>query len=321
MRFPSYLKFLLMAVLALSIPLTLFAEEVDRVVAVVNEEPITLYELDKLMATKIDEIQKIDSGKEKKKNFNKYRSLAIKSLVDERLLDQELKRRNIQITPEDEEKAMQNVLERNKLTQEQLVKELAAKGMTVEDYKVDLRDQLKRIKFMGAVIAPRVKVTDADLDEFFAQNSEKFADFQSVEIAQIIMSLSVGATDQQIAQVKGQAEEVIKKARGGANFSDLGRKYSITPQTAEPAIYQLNQLAPQIANALSTLKQGEISDPVRSTMGLHVVKLYTRKTLAGEEYKVIREQIRERVFEVKLQEQLEEYLDDLRTQSYVEVKA
>lgn len=296
------------------------AEVVDRVVAVVNDEPITLYEVDKLMAANLEEIKKAEGKGMKQEKFQSYRSQALEKLIADKLLDQQMEQMKLQVTDDDVQKALGNIMQRNSMTKEQLVQQLNQKGMSFDQYMADLRVQLKKVKFMGAVIAPRVKVTDADLDEFFADNSDKFANFQSVQMAQVIVPVDPAAADAELSAAQAKAQEVYQKAKGGSNFEDLGKKYSVNAQTAVPAVYQVNQLAPQIAEVLSGLKAGEVGQPVRSEMGIHVIKLIERKTLAGDEYQAVREQIREKVFELKVQEELEKYVGELKSKNFVQIK-
>jgi Parvulin-like peptidyl-prolyl isomerase len=316
---PQFIAYFLLAFLAF-LPLKLHAEVIDRVVAVVNEEPVTLFDVDKLMATKIDEIKKAESKADKQDKFENYRDLALKSLIDEKLLLQAMKKQSITVTDPDVQRAFDNILERNKLSKEQLAEQLQKKGIAFNSYMEELRSQLGRVKFMGQVIAPRVKVTDGDLDDFFASNSDKFAAYQTIRMGQIILPLSPGASDDEILSAKKKADEVIARAKKGENFEDLGKQYSQNPSTAVPMNYQTSQLAAPLVEALSETKNGDVSEPVRSEMGLHIIKVYERSTLQGEEFKAIREQIREKVFEVKLEEELQKYLDDLKNKSYIQVK-
>lgn len=299
---------------------SLRAEVVDKVVAVVNEEPVMLYDVDRLMAANIEDIKKAEGGKEKKEKFNDYRTMALDRLIGDKLLDQQMNQMKLQVTDEDVKKAAGNIMQRNSLTQDQLNQQLAAKGLTYDQYLIDLKSQLKKVKFVGQVIAPRVKVTDADLDEFFAEHSEQFGQFQSVQMAQVIVPVSPSASDSELAKAQSLAQEVSSKAKKGDNFEELGKKYSASPGTAVATIYQVNQLAPAIAETLSDLKPGDVSQPVRTELGLHVVKLYERKTLAGEEYQAIREQLREKVFQEKVQVELEKYVNELKGKSFIQVK-
>ena len=271
------------------------------------------------MAANLDEIKKAQ-GAERKGKFLNYRELALHKLIGDKLLDQQMTHLKLQVTEDDVQRAVGN-MQRNGLSREQLAEQVKKKGMAWDEYMADMKVQLKRVKFMGQVIAPRVKVTDADLDEFFAANSGKFANYQSVELAQVIIPLEPTAGSGELGAAQAKAEEVMRKAKKGDNFQDLGKKYSVNPQTAQPAVYQVNQLSPALVEVLSDLKPGEVGDPVRSEMGLHVIKLISRKTLAGAEYQTVREQLRERVFEQKLQEELDKYINELKGKSFIQVKS
>ncbi len=297
------------------------AEVVEKIVAVVNMEPITQYDLDKLMTENLEEIKKSAGPRDQKEKFQGYRNLALEKLIGDKLLEQELEKRKMTLTDADIQRSIEGIMKRNNITREQLQAEIGKQGLSWEQYQVTLRGQLKKVKFMGEVLAPRVKVTDSDLDEFFAMHPEQFAPYQSVKLAQIIFPLDPAAADPQLQEAQKKAAEIADKARGGSNFEDLGKKYSDNPQTAIPAIYQVNQLAPPIIEALGDLQPNGVSQPVRSNIGIHVIKLYERKTMAGDEYKQVREQLREKVFEEKLQDELVKYLNELKGKSYIEIKS
>jgi peptidyl-prolyl cis-trans isomerase SurA len=296
------------------------AEVVDRVIAVVNQEPITLYDLENFNKEHQGDIKEFLKNEKNQKSSGLSKNEELGFLIETRLLEQKMDQMKVQVTDADLEKAMQNILKRNNFTKEQLIADLNHKGVSFEKYNQDLRVQLKKLKFMGQVIAPKVRVTNADLDEFFAEHSEHFSNYQSVEIAQVILPLSATASESERQVVLKKADEVAKKAKDGDKFEGLGKKYSMNPQTAEKGFYPVSQLAPTVAKAIEDLKPGQISRPVRSSLGIHIVKLFSRKTLAGDEYQALREQIREKVFEEKMQDELESYIKELKAKSYIEVK-
>ncbi|HCU23803.1 MAG TPA: hypothetical protein DF383_02205, partial [Deltaproteobacteria bacterium] len=97
--------------------------------------------------------------------FLNYRELALHKLIGDKLLDQQMTHLKLQVTEDDVQRAVGNIMQRNGLSREQLAEQVKKKGMAWDEYMADMKVQLKRVKFMGQVIAPRVKVTDADLDE------------------------------------------------------------------------------------------------------------------------------------------------------------
>ncbi len=297
------------------------AEMIDRIVAVVNENAITQYQLDELIKQKKKELAAMRDKIKGELTEEQMKDLALQKLIGEALVDKEITRRGIVVTDQDIETAIQNVLKRNDMTEDQLNTELKSKGSNLDLYKKELKNQLRTVKFMGQVIAPRVRVTDADLEEFFAKNSQQFAQYQSVEIAQVILPLDPNASTDDVLAANEKASEVVKQARSNAKFEELGKKYSQLPGAAKKEIYPVSQLNQQIIGVISGLQPGEVSEPVRSNMGLHVIKLFSRKTLAGEEYQAIREQLREQVFELKIQEEMAKYVEELKDSNYIEIKS
>src|SRR5262249_49527661 len=131
------------------------AEVVDKIVATVNHEPVTLYELEKAMANINKEIlKKAPNGK--KPDESDLRKAALDHLIDETLINQEIEKSGVQVTDEDVSRAIKSVLERNNLTQDALQKELAAKGTRFDDYRQDIKDQLRRFKFISQTMGSKV---------------------------------------------------------------------------------------------------------------------------------------------------------------------
>lgn len=128
---------------------TLFASEVvDRVVAVVGNEVITLSDVKKVKATKDTD--------------------PLETLIRDKLLHQEIDRMNLNVTDEELAGSIQEVLSRNKVTLDQLKNELIKKGTSLEDYKKELSGQIRRMKFMAQVIYPRMKISEGEVSKKMA---------------------------------------------------------------------------------------------------------------------------------------------------------
>ncbi len=148
------MKFLtLLLAVIWSLPLSA-AEVVDRVVAIVGGELITLSDV---------------------KNFTSQGSTKdpLEALIREKLLKQEIERLGLQATEQDIKSAIQDVLQRNGVTLEGLRAELSKKGMPFEKYKNELGDQITKMKFMGQVIFPRIRVTEDEIVGKSANSSDE----------------------------------------------------------------------------------------------------------------------------------------------------
>lgn len=161
-------KFFILTALVLCIP-TVYAEIVDKVVAVVGSEIITLSDVQKFKSAKSLSKSNLSIGS----SVNTSNTDALQSLIDEKLMDQEMDRLQITVTPEDVNSAIQEVLQRNKASLEELKRELAKKNISFESYKTQLRSQIRRMKFMGQVIYPRVKMTETEIVKKAANSTEE----------------------------------------------------------------------------------------------------------------------------------------------------
>ncbi|QQR79980.1 MAG: SurA N-terminal domain-containing protein [Deltaproteobacteria bacterium] len=153
----------------------LSAEVVDKVVAVVGSDIITLSDVNKFKSQKNSQL---------KKNFSIGTSYStnttdvLQALIEQKLVDQEIERLQITASPEDTSSAIQEVLHRNKASLDELKAELSKKGTSFEKYKLELTDQIKHMKFMGQVIYPRIKISEGELAKK-AANSTDEARFQA----------------------------------------------------------------------------------------------------------------------------------------------
>ncbi|MCB1214417.1 MAG: SurA N-terminal domain-containing protein [Deltaproteobacteria bacterium] len=316
----------LLKILTLFLSLALFpysflqAQVVDRVVAVLDGEAITLYELKQSMKKNQALLESgvlppeasTPEGKEK---------FALKHLIEEKLLDREIKKFGIEASETDLAMAIKNLSERNQLSEAELKKELAKEGKTWEEYREQLREQIKRIRFMNQVLASRIQVTDDDLEEFFARNPQQFGAYQTVEIAQIILPLDPNASSEEVEKVREQALKLRKQVKGSAKkFTTLGKKYSHPPQVAEVQSYALKDLSGPLQQGLINLKPGDVTEPLRTPLGFHLIMKVSASTLEGEEFRTIRAQFRQKLLEQKMDAKLVEYIEELKEKSYIELK-
>jgi peptidyl-prolyl cis-trans isomerase SurA len=310
----------LLTALVLSLPATpVFAEVVDKIVATVNHEPVTLYELEKAMANLSKEALKKTSGGKKEDNSDLKR-MALDHLIDEALINQEVEKLGIQVTDEEVSRAIKSVLERNNLTQAALQKELAAKGTRFEDYREDIRSQLRRFKFISQTMGSKVKVNDEDVEAFYEQNSDKIQGAQEVRISQIVIPLTPTASDEELKRAQGKAGEVYQKAKGGGNFDALMKQYG-GEGSGDLGKVSFSGISPQVANELQKLDAGQVTEPIRTQAGFLVVKLLEKPEVGLKGSDEIKARIRDRIYEIKLQEELQKYVDQLKGKSFIEIKS
>lgn len=305
----------------LILPCLAQAEVVDRIIATVNQEPVTLYEFNKAMDNIQKEIAKKPDMKLSNDDMELLKKKAFDHLVDEILLNQEIAKKGLDVTDQDVTRAIDSILERNKFTLDQLRKELASKGENLEDYRADIKSQLRRLKFINQMIGNKVHVSEEDVKEYYAQQGAELSGNQQIQIAQIVFPLSENPSDSELSKIQTDAQAVYQKVKGGMKFEQAMKQYG-GAGSGDLGKVNFSGISPQMAQAIQGLDKGEVTEPVRTSAGFIIVKLYDKPTggpLAGSED--IKNRIRDRIYEVKVQEEIKKYVDQLRSKAFIDVKS
>lgn len=145
-----------------------WAKVVEKVVAVVNQEVITRYDLDRAMAPMLAEGQQATRSPE---DLAALRRQVLENLVHQKLLEQEIIKSDIEVTDSDLQRAIAGILQKNGITVELLREELSAKGISFESYKEQIRTQVRQAKFIQQNLASQVQITSQDVQNYRRQHN------------------------------------------------------------------------------------------------------------------------------------------------------
>ncbi len=186
---------------------SLQAEVVDKVVAVVGSDIITLSDVNRFKSQKNAGLKKnLSLGSPAAAGVTNTTD-ALQALIDQKLMEQEIERLQITASADDIGAAIQEILQRNKSTLEQLKSQVASKGLSFERYKQALAEQIQRMKFMGQVIYPRIKINEAEVSKK-SVNSTDEARFQAK--LKILEERSPEELEKYLAEVRGKTLVEIK---------------------------------------------------------------------------------------------------------------
>jgi peptidyl-prolyl cis-trans isomerase SurA len=296
------------------------AEMLDKVVATVNQEPITQYDLDRAVETINQQLAKTPEGKKGNIPAQELKKMALDHLIDETLLSQEIEKQGIKITDQDVSNAIASILKRNNMTLETLKKELVSKGTTFESYQADIRNQLKRFRFIGQAVGSKVKLSDEDVQAYYEQNFDKVKGTQEIHISQIVFPLSAQAPNEELNKTLAKAQEVYKKAKSGTSFDNLMKQYG-GDGSGDLGKINFSGLSPQLVPALQNLEAGEVSEPIRTPIGILIVKLLEKPEAGLKGSEEIKANIRDQIYEMKMQEEIKKYVDQLKGKAFIDIKS
>jgi peptidyl-prolyl cis-trans isomerase C len=157
-------------------------------------------------------------------------------------------------------------------------KALADRNMTLTRLRSDIRNDIAINKMMEAELAAGAAITDAEIRDFYDKNPDEFSGVR----ASHILIRPDGFDDASKKKAKATAEDLLKQARGGADFADLARKHSAdgsAQQGGDLGFFTKSSMVPAFANAAFSLQPGQLSEVVETQFGFHIIKVAERKDI------------------------------------------
>lgn len=296
------------------------AETVEKIVAIVGSDVVTLYDLDRAMAPKIGEIQK---SADKESKYKTVKSEVLDGLISDALLKQAIENSKMTVTNDDIARQIKFILAQNGVSIDVLKKELASKGIPYESYKEDVKKNLMRMKFVNQEIGSKVKITDQELKDYYEKNMGEFGAHQSVRIAQIVLPFEEVTSKEKAIELKAKASDIVRQLKGGASFSALAKENSKGPNAengGDLGIIDPTNLMPDVQTTLEKLKIGQVSEPIVTPAGILIIKLLDRAKATVEDFDKLKDKIYNKMYDQRVTEELQQYLNELRKKTYVEIK-
>jgi peptidyl-prolyl cis-trans isomerase C len=170
----------------------------------------------------------------------------------------------------------------NKLGAEEDIKQqIAASGVSIEKLRENIRVSLQQDHWLDAEIAKKGGVTDKDAEAFYKENTAKFVSPPEVRASHILLRVPSEADPKQVIEKQKAAEAIAARVKKGEDFAKLAQELSEDPSAKQNSgdlnFFPKEQMVPEFSEAAFKMKTGEISEPVRSQFGYHVIKVTDRK--------------------------------------------
>jgi peptidyl-prolyl cis-trans isomerase SurA len=248
-------------------------EELDSIVAVVNNDVIVQSELAHEIALVIPEIQGRGTALPPRPDLERQ---VLDRMILKRLQLQKAEELGIVIDDAMLTEAVSNIAARNGMALEELQATLEAGGVRYEDFAEDTRMQLVTSRLQSQVVVKNIKVADQEIDRFLERESSSLIERTDVRLSHILVSVAEGAPPETLKKAETKARGLIEQLRKGADFSQLAVRYSDGRRALEGGdlgwfpMAQVPSLAQEPAHKLA---KGEISEPLRSPSGYHIIKV------------------------------------------------
>jgi peptidyl-prolyl cis-trans isomerase SurA len=293
-------------------------ESIDRVVATVDGEPITLADVRGFAAQTGNPMADGDQG------TSETFKAALKALIAEKLLQEEVKKYEDRVDDTQVDHYISDLEEERNISDQQLRQSLMQSGVTYDDFRKHARIELEKAMMLNNELRQKINIPPADIQAYYDAHKDDFTIKQErYKLAQILIATAPNATPAEVAAAKAKAESVRKKAMAGGDFGELARQYSDDESKAQGG--ELGSFAPadimdEILAAIKNLKPGDISEVVKSSHGFHILKLEEHDVPGPKPLPLVKEEIRNILIDQRAKSQLQQWVEkDLIKQHYVEI--
>jgi len=250
----------------------------DFIVALVNSEPVTNSEVRQRLLRVEQQIAQEGTAMPARDVLVRE---VLEQIINERAQTQQASELGITVDEAAVTQAEQAIAAQNQLSPDELRRRLAADGIDINRFRNNLRNQILLQRVQERQVDSRVRVTDADIDDFIREQRGN-NDLASLELnlAHVLVAVPEGATPERIQELQARAQGVADRARAGADFAQLARESSDAPERANGGLFGMrpaNRLPTLFVDATRTLNAGGVAGPLRSPAGFHVLKVIEKK--------------------------------------------
>ncbi len=245
-------------------------QQIDSIVAVVEEDIILRSDLDRALGTIAKQIEA--SGQTAPSQSILERQVLERLAVD-RLQLQRAAASGIRVSDQEIDRYIQRVAAESGITTQQMQQTIMADGITWIEFRTDVHDQLAVQRLRQRVAASRINVSETEVDIFLDGEDEKPGEYK---LSHILVSLPEGATPDQIREARNKVGQVLQEISNGMDFATAAITYSDGQralQGGELGWRPSEQLPPVFNEALGQLEAGQITEPLRSPSGFHILRV------------------------------------------------
>ena len=287
-RLQGWLPFLL-ALLLLSLGSGMAAAEtqlLDRIVAVVNDDVVLQSELDQEVRSIEQKLAQVGAPD---MPGNEIRKQALERLILEKLQLAEARRIGATVDDETLLLAMNNIAKQNGLSLDELAAALQEQGMSMEEYRDELRKEITLQRLRNREVISRIQVTKAEVDNYLAHAEENPGGRDAYHLRHILIATPDGASSEEIAAARKKAEDILQRLKNGEDFAALATRFSAGQQSLEGGDLgwlEAGQVPTLFIKDLATMEKGEVRGPYQAASGFHIIKLEDYK---GGDKNIIRQ--------------------------------
>ncbi|OPY81767.1 MAG: Chaperone SurA precursor [Syntrophorhabdus sp. PtaU1.Bin153] len=298
--------------LLLLMPVIGYGEVIDRIIAIVNDDIITLNELEKHV--RVEKSGRFVSVNEYLTNVKLGEKIDL--FIDDLLIRQQARKLRIQVSDKEVDAIIENIKKQYLINDAGMREQLKKENVTYEDFVVGLRTNLLRSRVLTRVISPEVIITEKDLRAYYDTHKDEYVD-EEYRLQQIFVS-------GQRPDARVKAEAAYKHLQEGKSFESVVKEFSDDTAGAandgDIGFVKKSDLIPQLKEGIDPLTPGIYTGVIVTPYGFHILKLLEKKSGETMTFEAAKESIHEKIVKGESEKRYKDYITKLRKVSYIEVK-
>jgi peptidyl-prolyl cis-trans isomerase SurA len=303
------------------------AEIVNRIAAIVDDEVITVHEIEVKSAQIINAYlaqAKEELPEQREQRIQKIRKDTLRALIERKLLETEVARLGIPVEEQDIDSRIQSILSANQLTREQLNQTLLRDGITMKEFRDEIRNSILTDQYVGIRMKDRVKVSEEEALSYYQLHLNDYIADIRITLAEIRFNLPAAADEETIRQVFDEAASTYEALLAGADFEQTAREGSDGSTAKNGGVLGQflleSQLKKTYKRAAENLESGQVSTVFRDTAGFFILKCLDRTNDGSKPFEEVRERIMIQLRNEASQREMQKLAKELYKKSYVDIK-
>ena len=295
------------------------AEVVDKVAVIVNDEIITQGEVDKILYNVYKQFKVQYTEEELEEKIDDARTNLIKTLIEDRLLLSEAKRRNIEVDDKEVDERMNEVRESFK-SEEEFRNALQADSITISELESKYKERIMRDKLIDVEIRGKISVSPQEVVEFYKGHKEEFKEPEKIKLRSVLIRVT---DDRPREEALKLAQTILMRLEEGGDFTLLAERYSEGPYASsggDLGWVRSGELMNRIDDVVFTLNDNEISGIIETNLGFHIFKAEDREESRVLDLYEVKDQIEQMIYSQKTNDKLRAWVDRLKENAYIAFK-
>ena len=296
-----------------------YAEVVDKIAVIVNDEIITQGEIDRILLPMYQQWKMTYTDEELAKKIDEARFKVLQSLIRDKLLFSEAKRMEIEVTDEEVASRIEEV--RKRFTSEEEFKmNLMRENITLGQLEKKYKERIMINRLIDTEIRGMVSVAPSEITEYYQAHKNEFREPKKVKVRSVLIRINELRPAEKALE---KAKEILARLQEGGDFSLLAKEYSEGPHRdkgGDMGWIKENELMTRINEILFKLEKGEISGIVKTNLGFHIFKIEDTSPSQVTEFREAKNLVERHLFNKKMDEKLGQWVEKLKEDAYIAFK-